>query len=116
MLRVTRVDGPMLRLVLLTLILLLSFAAAAANQDTAPSPIARDLAASCAACHGTNGNGTGGFPVLAGGDRAELAEKLLAFRNGAKSATVMHQHAKGYTPEEIELLADYFSQQRRVQE
>jgi len=115
MLRVTRVDEPMLRLVLLTLILLLSFAAAAA-QDAAPSPLARDLAASCAACHGTNGNGTGGFPVLAGADRAELTDKLLAFRNGGKSATVMHQHAKGYTPEEIELLADYFTRQRRVQE
>lgn len=115
MLRVTRVDGPMLRLILPILILPLSFAAVAA-QDAAPSFLARDLAASCAACHGTNGNGTGGFPVLAGTDRAELTDKLLAFRNGGKSATVMHQHAKGYTPEEIELLADYFARQRRVQE
>ena len=74
---------------------------------------ARNLAASCAACHGTNGNSVGGTPILAGLDKALFVKQLQDFKTGARPATVMQQHAKGYTAEEIELLADFFSAQKR---
>jgi cytochrome subunit of sulfide dehydrogenase len=73
----------------------------------------RVLAASCAACHGADGNSIGGTPVLAGLDRTQFITQMQAFRNGALASTVMHHHAKGLTPQEIEQLADYFSAQPR---
>jgi len=74
---------------------------------------ARNLAASCYACHGTDGNSEGGMPVLAGLDKALFVTQMKDFKSGARPATVMHQHAKGYTDEEFELLAGYFSAQKR---
>lgn len=75
----------------------------------------RILAAPCAACHGTNGNSVGGTPVLAGADRAHFILQMKEFKSGARPATVMHQHARGYSDEEIEMLADFFAAQKRGQ-
>ena len=79
----------------------------------APSHI-QVLAGSCAACHGTNGNSVSGTPVLAGLDHDYFVLQMQAFRSGERSATVMQRHAKGLTTEEIEQLATYFSQQKRI--
>ena len=74
----------------------------------------RVLAASCAACHGTNGNSVGGTPVLAGLDAAHFELQLRSFRSGERSSTVMHHHAKGLNDSEISQLAAYFSAQPRI--
>ncbi len=74
----------------------------------------RVLAASCAACHGTNGNSVGGTPVLAGLDRSHFVAQMQAFRSGERASTVMHRHAKGLNEAEIGLLADYYSAQPRT--
>lgn len=80
----------------------------------------RQLAASCAACHGTQGNSVvtkdeeGANAVLAGISPSDFTEKMLGFKDGSRKATVMHHHAKGLTVDEIDLLALYFSQQKRV--
>ncbi|HEY3326487.1 MAG TPA: c-type cytochrome [Novimethylophilus sp.] len=71
------------------------------------------LAASCAACHGMNGNSVGGTPVLAGLDRSHFILQMQSFRDGSRASSVMHHHAQGLTPQEIEQLADYFSAQPR---
>jgi len=73
----------------------------------------RVLAASCAACHGTSGNSVGGTPVLAGLDRAHFILQMQAFRDGSRSSSVMHRHAKGLAVQEIEQLADFFAAQQR---
>ena len=77
-------------------------------------PHIRTLAASCAACHGPDGNSAGGTPVLAGLERNHFVLQMKAFRSGERSSTVMHHHAKGLTETEIEQLADYFAAQKRV--
>ncbi len=73
---------------------------------------ARNLAGSCAACHGTNGHSKSGMPTLAGLDRTYFVTALKEFKSGARPATVMQHHAKGYTDAEFELLADFFASQK----
>ena len=73
---------------------------------------ARALASGCAACHGTNGKAQDPMPVLAGKSREYIVERLQSFRSGQRQATIMHQHAKGYSDEQIAMLADYFSRQK----
>jgi cytochrome subunit of sulfide dehydrogenase len=82
-------------------------------QVALADPHLRVLAASCAACHGTDGNSVGGTPVLAGLDRTYFVKQMQAFRSGDLPSTVMHRHAKGLTETEIDQLADYFSMQPR---
>ena len=85
-----------------------------ADENTVISSHTKTLAASCAACHGSQGNSVGGTSVLAGLDASHFVLQMMAFRNGSRSSTVMHRHAKGLTVEEINDLAVYFSQQKRV--
>jgi cytochrome c553 len=96
-----------------TLAALTLAAAAPALAQTAQERQTRAWAASCAACHGTDGVSQGGIPTIAGVDRARLLELLLAFKRGERPATVMHQHARGYTDAELERLADFFSRPKR---
>jgi cytochrome c553 len=73
----------------------------------------RTLAASCAACHGPGGNSLGGTPTLAALNEDYFIQRMQGFKDGSVSATVMHQHAKGITTEEITTLASYFARQPR---
>jgi cytochrome c553 len=73
----------------------------------------RNLTASCAACHGTNGYSVGGTPVLAGMDKALFVTSMKDFRSGARPSTVMHHHAKGYSDEEFEKMGEFFAAQKR---
>jgi cytochrome c553 len=88
----------------------LSFGAAA--QDTTG---ARNLAAGCAICHGTQGKPAPNAPLipLAGLPRDHIATQMRAFRDGKRPATVMHQIAKGYTDAQIDSMAAWFAAQKR---
>jgi cytochrome c553 len=88
-----------------------AFASAVSAQSADPN-LGRNLAAACANCHGTNGVSQGGFPGLAGEPKAQIVRLMQEFRAGKRPATVMHQLAKGYTDEQIDALAAYFSAQK----
>ena len=77
----------------------------------ADGAVVRDLAATCAACHGTEGRSQRGMPALAGLNAHYLSEQLLAFKAGNRPASVMHQIARGYSDEQLDLLAAFFEQQ-----
>ncbi len=74
--------------------------------------LARDLAATCTSCHGTNGESRGEIESLAGMPKADIVRKVQEFKSGNKPATVMHQLSKGYTDKQIELIAGWFAAQK----
>lgn len=88
-------------------IALIATGAAAQAQNPAQ---ARGLAATCFTCHGNEGRSVGNVPPsLAGQDRNYMLQQMKDFKAGKRPATIMHQHAKGYSDEQLELIADYFS-------
>ncbi|PKO56149.1 MAG: cytochrome C [Betaproteobacteria bacterium HGW-Betaproteobacteria-21] len=72
----------------------------------------RNLAATCANCHGTNGKSAGGMESLAGEPKEKLLQKMADYRSGDKPASIMHQITKGYTDEQLDLIAAYFAAQK----
>ena len=84
-------------------------AAASAAQAADPN-----LAATCANCHGTNGKAVkgAGMDELAGMEKAKTLQKLADFKSGAKPASIMHQISKGYTDEQLDMIATYFAAQK----
>lgn len=69
----------------------------------------RSMAASCASCHGTHGVAQEGMESLAGKPKDDLVQKMMDFKSGKKPATLMHQLSKGYSDDQIQALASYFS-------
>ncbi len=74
--------------------------------------LGRNLAATCANCHGTGGVSAGGNASLAGKPKEDLVKAMQDFKSGAKPATIMHQLAKGYTDSQIEAIAAWFAAQK----
>lgn len=93
----------------------LALAALAATPALAQDVnLARNLAATCANCHGTNGASVGGNETLAGKPKEDLVKTLQDFKAGRKPATIMHQLSKGFSDAQIEAIASYFAQQKRA--
>ena len=92
-----------------------ALAQTAQATGTAPGLRVQDvavLAASCANCHGPDGQSTGGMPQLRGLPADHLLARLQAFKAGtAKDATVMTRLAKGYDDEQLKALAQWFSKE-----
>jgi cytochrome c553 len=84
------------------------------TSQAADPNLARSLAATCANCHGTNGNAIkgSGMDALAGMEKAKMLQKLADFKSGDKPATIMHQISKGYTEAQLDLIATYFAAQK----
>ena len=74
--------------------------------------LARNLAATCANCHGTNGNARGDMKPLAGVSADKIIAAIADYKSGNQPATIMHQISKGYTDEQIKLIAAYFAAQK----
>jgi sulfide dehydrogenase cytochrome subunit len=96
--------------------LLLALLTLASAPAFAQDVQARNLAAGCAICHGTEGRvvpDKSPLIPLAGLPRDHIATQMRAFRDGKRPATVMHQIAKGYTDPQIDAIAAWFAAQKR---
>jgi cytochrome subunit of sulfide dehydrogenase len=91
--------------------MLLVLCGSSAWAQTTASLQLRSLAATCANCHGTEGAAVQGEAMarLAGLPKDYILTQMLAFKEGKRPATVMHQISKGYSNEQIEALASYFA-------
>ena len=83
-----------------------SFASTAHATDVTRGAL---MAATCFACHGTDGRASGDMPSIYGIPEEILTRNMIAFRDGTRPATVMGRHATGYSDEEIREIAAYLS-------
>lgn len=92
----------------------LALGAPAAFAQDARALETRALAATCANCHGTDGNVVpdAGMPSLRGMTKERLMSLLDGFAKGTRPATVMHQLVKGYTPAQLDQITTYIAAQR----
>jgi cytochrome c553 len=95
--------------------LTLALTAAPGMAQDAQALNVRALAATCASCHGTQGQAVSHaeVPGLAGMPALYMVEQLKAFKAGTRPATVMHQLAKGFSDAQIESMAAYFAAQKK---
>lgn len=91
------------------LMALLAAAGALHAQPFDPLQI-RSWAAACTGCHASQGGIGSDMTPLAGAGREAIAAALLDFKSGRRPATVMQQLALGYTDEQLQAMAAYFSQ------
>ena len=86
-------------------------------QQTAEQLHQRATAAMCANCHGTEGRAVEGsaIPALAGMPKDYMLLQMKAFKDGSRPATIMQQIAKGFSDEEIALIAEFLERQKPVQ-
>ncbi len=98
------------------LVVLGSLMAGAAQAQTVSPQEAlyvKALAATCANCHGTAGQAVVGSANATLAGRTDIGAQMRAFKSGARSATVMHQLAKGYSDAQIDAIAAYFAAQKK---
>ena len=88
-------------------------AAFAQSQQTPVNANANSLVATCAGCHGANGEGNAAsnFPRIAGQPKSYLARQLMNYANGSRKNPVMEPIAKGLTPQQIDAIAAYYAAQ-----
>lgn len=98
-----------MRTLFLSLLLGLHMAAQSAPDPLSDPLIARSLAATCANCHGTDGRARGTMASLAGRPAEAMLQVLSDYKRGSASGTVMPQIVKGYTDEQLSLIATYFA-------
>jgi cytochrome subunit of sulfide dehydrogenase len=70
----------------------------------------RLLASNCFQCHGTNGHG---MESLAGKSASDISGDLYEMKQKPAGAEMMNVHAQGYSTDQINKIADYFSKQQR---
>jgi cytochrome subunit of sulfide dehydrogenase len=70
---------------------------------------ARALTVGCLGCHGASGEGQGTLPPLKTLDRETFIRRFQAYTLEDKTGSVMHRIARGYTAQEIRLMADFLT-------
>ena len=83
------------------------------SLTAAAGPAAEMLAYTCAGCHGTDGSSVGpSSPHIAGMNPEYFVESMKAYKSDERNPTIMNRIAKGYSDEQIEAMAGFFSKQK----
>ncbi len=78
------------------------------SQPTTIDP-AQFLAGACLSCHTVNTTTPSGIPSLVGLSSESILSDMLDYANGKRAGLLMQQIAKGYTHEQMKMIANYFS-------
>ncbi|MHC8945999.1 c-type cytochrome [Advenella incenata] len=78
------------------------------SQST-PIDSAQFLAGACISCHSLDKTKTSAIPNLVGMPSASILSDLLDYANDKRDGLLMPQIAKGYTREQMKMIANYFS-------
>lgn len=81
--------------------------AKSAGGNTALAQTGKDKATMCMGCHGSNLEGRGYVPKLAGQHPKYLAKQLNDFKTGDRMAGLMNAVAKNLSDEDISALSEY---------
>jgi len=91
------------------LLLLFTLTARAQTDIPLPRPEVGRIAATCEACHGNRGQGSGEFPAISSLTDSVFIQKMADFKSDKTTATVMNRIAKGYQDTDFVNLARFFS-------
>jgi cytochrome subunit of sulfide dehydrogenase len=91
------------------LVLLCGTALGTCQAAFAGGTIGRTIGVTCAGCHGPDGRSLGAIPSLSGMTASEIESAMLAFREDKRPATIMNRIARGYTNNDIAVVAEYFA-------
>ena len=87
----------------LTILLFVPLTATAGGSDRASM-----LSYPCAGCHGTDGVSPGSIPRIDCKSSDSILKAMKDYRDGKVFSTIMGRHVKGYTDEELQIIADFF--------
>ena len=88
----------------------LALASTAATMAAGNASAGKGKAATCAACHGMDGNSpTNMFPKLAGQGEAYLVKQITEFKTGVRKNAMMAPMVAGLTDQDIADLSAYFA-------
>lgn len=90
------------------ILITLALAVPPASAGAAAAP---PLVAGCSGCHPVNGADPL-LPRLAGRKAGDIVAAMKAFRSGSRPGTVMNHIAKGFTEDEIAVIAAWYAAQR----
>jgi sulfide dehydrogenase cytochrome subunit len=75
------------------------------------------LVGTCVGCHGHDGSSMGpAAPTIAGLDTQTFIHIMKSYRRDGRPSTIMGRLARGYTNNEIEIMADYFGKKTFVRQ
>jgi len=80
-----------------------------AAQAAGDPAAGRAKAATCAACHGANGQGVPPNPALAGKSADQLLQALQDYKSGKRSNAVMKGLTAGLSDQDMANLAAYYA-------
>ncbi|WP_367155285.1 cytochrome c [Methylomonas sp. HYX-M1] len=87
--------------------------AASSGFAAAQSKAGKEKAATCAGCHGEDGNSPmPSFPKLAGQHQGYLLKQLQAFKSGTRLSPMMAPLATGLDDKSMAEIASYYSEQK----
>jgi cytochrome c553 len=99
----------MKRTLLTATVVVASLGIAGAAQAAGNAEAGKTKSASCAACHGANGQGVPPNPPLAGIPEAEQVKALKDYKSGSRPGPVMRGLAATLSDQDMEDLSAYYA-------
>lgn len=78
-------------------------------SQSAPMDSAQFLSGACISCHSLDKAATSAIPSLVGQSSESILSDMLDYASGKRAGLLMPQIAKGYSREQMEAIANYFS-------